>query len=479
MSHFTAAFSTNARTRILAGLAASLLLVACGADQVAGIQGSGAPVASGVTSVGTVTGFGSVFVDGVEYGTSSAQIRLDDQSGTESQLRVGQIVTVRGTLDASGNAGTASEITFNSDVKGPIGQIDLVAGTFTVLSQTVRVTDATLFDESVRPAELASLATGAAVQVSGFMNAAGEIVASRIDPTGSTELQLKGNAQSLDATARTFRINTLTVDYSAATVSGTLANASTVIVRGNSVNGSGVLVATRVQVVGGASGAVNDNGRVEGLVTSFTSNADFSVNGLRVVTDASTQFVLQGLTLGVDLPVNVRGTFNANGALLATRVEAKQNASGLIRGVVDAVSAANNTLTVLGVAVTTSNTTSFEDRSDQPIRQFRLSDIRVGDYVEVRGVPGESGTGVAATLVERDRSETRSYVQGVPRNVAEPNFTVLGVQVMANQQTNFAGPGGQARGRDQFFAQPGTAVVKVRGTVTGGILVADQVHLRQ
>src|SRR5688500_8262076 len=66
------------RRLLLSGLAsASLLLVACGADQVAGIQGSGAPVASGVTSVGPVTGFGSVFVDGVEYATSAAQIRIE------------------------------------------------------------------------------------------------------------------------------------------------------------------------------------------------------------------------------------------------------------------------------------------------------------------------------------------------------------------------------------------------------------------
>jgi hypothetical protein len=478
MSHHFTAFRMKACAGILAGLAASLLLVACGADQVAGIQGSGAPVASGVTSVGTVTGFGSVFVDGVEYGTSSAQIRLDDQAGTESQLRVGQIVTVRGTLDASGNAGTAAEITFVSDVKGPIGQVNLAARTFTVLSQTVRVTDATLFDESIRPAELATLNAGAAVQVSGFVNSAGEIVASRIDPTSSAELQLKGTAQSLDTTARTFRINTLTIDYSAATVTGTLANASPVIVRANAVNPSGVLVATRVQVVGGTGAAANDNGRVEGLVTSFTSNADFAVNGLRVVTDSSTQFALQGLTLGVDLPVKVRGTFNANGALLAARVEARQNNSGLIRGLVDAVSSANNTLTVLGVAVTTTSTTSFEDRSEQRIRQFRLSDVRVGDYVEVRGVAGASGSGLSATLVERDRPEERSYVQGVPRNVADPNFTVLGLQVMTNQQTRFAGPGGQARGREQFFNQPGTDLVTVRGTVTGGILVADQVHVR-
>ena len=52
-----------------------------------------------------------------------------------------------------------------------------MARTFTVLSQTVRVTDSTLFDESVQPAELESLNAGAVVQVSGFTNAAGEIVA--------------------------------------------------------------------------------------------------------------------------------------------------------------------------------------------------------------------------------------------------------------------------------------------------------------
>jgi hypothetical protein len=474
MSYFTA-FRTNPRGVLPGGLASVLLLVACGADQVAGIQGSGTPVASSVTSVGTITGFGSVFVDGVEYGTSAAQIRLDDQAGTESQLRVGQVVTVRGTLDPSGTTGTASEITFVADVKGPVGQVDLAAGRFTVVGQTVRVTGATLFDDSI--AELAGLTAGAVVQVSGFTSAAGEVVASRIDPSASTEQQVKGTVQSLDAAGRTFRINTLTVDYSGATVNGTLANTASVIVRGNVVSATGVLVASRVQATGGSGPAANDNGRIEGLITSYTSNADFAVNGQRVITDASTQFSLQGLTLAVDLPVKVRGTFNADGVLVASRVEARQNALGMIRGTVDAVSTANNTLTVLGVGVATSATTSFEDRSQERIRQFGLSDVRAGDYVEIRGIGGTS-TGVTATLVQRTRPENHVHVQGVPANVAEPTFTVLGVQVMVNAQTHFAGPGGQARGREQFFNQPGSGFVEVRGTVNGGVLVADQVHVR-
>src|SRR5258707_631006 len=69
--------------------AAVLLLASCGGStQLAGIQGSGSSIASG-----PITGFGSIFVNGVEYVTSNAQIRIDDQPGAESQLLAGEVVT--------------------------------------------------------------------------------------------------------------------------------------------------------------------------------------------------------------------------------------------------------------------------------------------------------------------------------------------------------------------------------------------------
>jgi hypothetical protein len=203
-----------------------------------------------------------------------------------------------------------------------------------------------------------------------------------------------------------------------------------------------------------------------------------------VVTDASTQFVLQGMTLAVDLPVKVRGTFNASGALLAARVEAKANSLGAIQGLVDAVSAANNTLTVLGAVITTTSATAFEDRSSQPVRQFRLSDVRMGDLVEVRGTPGASGSGFTATLLVRQNPGNGNgnggivQLQGAATNVSDPGFTVLGVQVLTNAETRFIGAGGQASAREQFFSQPAHDRVVVRGTVTGGILVAERVQVR-
>jgi hypothetical protein len=462
--------------RWIIATAAAALLVGCGADQLAGIQGSGAPAPASVTVVGPVTGFGSIFVDGVEYTTSGAQIRVDDQPGTEAQLRVGQIVTLRGTLKSSGTTGTASDVQFTSDLRGPVQNVDLDARTFTVLGQTVRVTDATLFDDGIQLAGIQG--SGLSVQVSGFTSSTGEIVASRVDPTSSTTLQLRGAVRELDTTARTFRINTLTVDYSGVEPIGTLANASVVTVQGNAVSQAGVLTATRVQVFAGLGAAANDSGRIEGVITSFVSNADFMVNGQRVSTDSSTQFMLQGVTLGLNVAVKVRGTFNASGVLVATRVEAKAQTLSVVRGLVDSVSASTNTLTVLGVAVTTVASTTFEDRAAQPLRSFQLSDVRTGDYVEVRGNANAGGNGLVASLVQRRQAEARSYLQGMITSVANPNFTVLGLTVATDSQTQFVGAGAPAVAAAEFFSQAPNQLVIVRGTLNGNVLLAEQAQLR-
>jgi hypothetical protein len=457
-------------------LVAALVLVSCGVDQVAGIQGTGSPVASS-TSVGPITGFGSIIQDEVKYASGSAQIRIDEQPGTEAQLRVGQIVTIKGSVNADGISGTATEVTFNADLRGAVSKIDASGRSFTVLGQTARVDDGTLFDESIQPAALEGLQPGALVQVSGTMNSAGEIVASRVDlADAAASLQVKGLVKSLDTVARTFSINALLVDYSSISPGDGLANASTVIVRGTLSNPT-TLVATRVQVLGSLGVAANDPGRVQGLITAFTSNADFTVDRQRVSTNASTQFELGGVALGLDVPVKVRGTFNASGVLVASRVEVKTRTLGIVRGLVDTVSSASNTLTILGVSVDTNGATSLEDKSTQRLRTFSMADVRTGDYVEVRGASGANGR-LVATLVQRDKPEPRSWLQGVARDVVTPGFTVLGVSVTTDAQTNFLGSGGQARGAAQFFSEASGKTVRVRGTLVGNALLADRVQIR-
>jgi hypothetical protein len=457
-----------------------VILAACGSDQVAGIEGSGAPVASSpVTTTGKITGFGSILVDGVEYETSSAQIRIDDQPATEADLRAGHVVTIKGSLNADGRTGAAREVTFSSAALGTVSQVNEASSTFTVLGQTVAVTGETLFDESTGARSLSELQSGKKVRVSGFPDETGVLVASRVDAADApvaAELQVRGKVRNLDVVARTFRINSLTVDYASASVSGTVADGSFATVRGSNGVAEGTLTATQVSIEASPAGAANEKGQVEGLITSFTSAADFVVDSQPVVTTSSTQLELNGATLGANVFVKVRGTFNAGGALVAEKIEARASTIGLLRGPVDSVSSqATGSLVIMGVTATISSGTTFEDRSNERKRPFRLSDVRADDYVEVRG--RFAGSAVSASIVQRDKPENRLYVEGVATDVAQPAFKVLGVSVITNDATRFIGLGGSSKGAAVFFGQAADEVVSVRGTMSGNTLVADQVRI--
>ncbi len=459
-------------TRLAAVMGFVLILVgfiaSCGPDQVAGIEGSGAPVASDVTTSGRINGFGSIFIDGVEYDTSTAQIRIDDQPATEADLRVGHVVTLTGTLNAEGKKGTAKLVTLTSDVRGDVASVDVVSNSFVVLGQTVKVTADTLFDESTQSQDLAGLKSGIKVRVSGFTSATGEVVASRVDaaPAGAAYVQVSGKVKNLDTTAKSFRVNKLVVDYRSATVSGSLAEGSDATVHGSTA-ADGSLVATQITVATDEPVAAGEKGQIEGLITTFDSTSSFVVEGQPVITNADTKFNLHGLTLGTDVFVKVRGAFDKSRVLVADQVEAKPTAASVARGAVDAVSVAAGTIRILGVTAQTSPSTTFEDKGADKKRQFTLSDVRVGDYVEVRGVAA-AGEPLIASAVQRSKAEDRSYLQGVAQDVARPGFKVLGVSVMTDSNT---------KGADAFFEQGANQIVNVRGTMNGDTLIADQVRI--
>jgi hypothetical protein len=107
-----------------------------------------------------------------------------------------------------------------------------------------------------------------------------------------------------------------------------------------------------------------------------------------------------------------------------------------------------------------------------------LADLRTGDYVEVRGVPNAGGNGLAATLLERERPEARSYLQGMVTSVANQSFTILGVTVATDAQTQFLGLSGQSSAPADFYANAQGQSVKVRGALTGNVFLAEQVQIR-
>ncbi|MCK7467894.1 MAG: DUF5666 domain-containing protein [Desulfosudis oleivorans] len=126
---------------------------------------------SGITS-GSVSKFGSVFVNDVEFGTTGAVVVVDGvEKGSGDQavldnLAIGKLVRIEGPAAGDGT-GTAQRIVYNEDVVGPVESIAVVdADTrkLVVMGQTVIADGQT----NLVNLTLATIAVGNVVEVSGF-----------------------------------------------------------------------------------------------------------------------------------------------------------------------------------------------------------------------------------------------------------------------------------------------------------------------
>jgi ABC-type Fe3+-hydroxamate transport system substrate-binding protein len=97
-------------------LCLAVVLQACSGSGSAASSGSTNQVASGV-----VTGFGSVFVDGVELEDANASVVTENYDGTTSNtvLQMGQRVRV-----AHDGKGTANKVTLDAAVIGSVSSIN-------------------------------------------------------------------------------------------------------------------------------------------------------------------------------------------------------------------------------------------------------------------------------------------------------------------------------------------------------------------
>jgi hypothetical protein len=431
----------------LAGLVITLV-VACGGG---GGGGNFAGIDRLGVTTGTITGFGSIIVNGVEYETDNASFNIDDNpAGQISSLEVGQVVTVRWSSIDDGATRRADEVIYDDAVEGPISSIDLTAQSFVVLGQTVVVDADTSFASPLFG--LDSLANGEFVEVSGLVEdtdpGPGVVLvvrATRVErKLVAGELEVRGIVAGLDAVARTFAINGQVVNYATAVLedfpNNEIANGDFVEAKGTALNGS-ELVATTVELEDGDEriGEDGDEAEVEGYVTAFSSASSFSVAGIPVQSSVAAQ----GGTVALGAKVRVQGEFNASGVIIASEVEVRAGADGSnvdtrIAANVDSVESGSR-LVVLGITVLVDANTRLEDQSDEGVREFSLADLRGGanpDFVEVRGVAQGSNT-ILATLLQRQQPDDEGRLDGRLGTLDEPDFTILGVVVETDDLTDF------------------------------------------
>ena len=437
-------------------------------------------------AVGPITTFGSIVVNGVRYETNSATFLLDGVAGTQDDLKVGQIVSVKGTINDDGTTGTADEVTFDDSVKGPVESVDLALKQLVVLGQTVLVSLDTSFDDSFSPASLEGVAVGQIVEVSGQFNANGNIVATRIEPKpAGTMFEVHGTVTGLNTMAQTFSLNALVVDYSSATldnfVGGQIAEGDFVEAKGMALGAAGELLATKVELESLLPDTADgDRVEIEGFITRFVSAQDFDVAGVPVTTTGATTYLGGAAAdLGLNVKVEVVGDINASGVIVATKVDIRRSKAVRVVADVDSIDAGNNSLVILGIPVTVDVLTRLEDKSNADVDPLTLGDLNVGDYLEIRGseFPAGSGT-ILATILERDDADTEAILQGFVDTISDPSITILGVTIDTNGATIFRDINDNVISAADFFNQVTTnSLVKAKGSeVSDSVITATDVE---
>ena len=366
-----------------------LALAACGGGVETGGTGTGAYVQ------GPISGFGSVIVAGVRFDDSTASIE-DPDGGVRQRgdLRLGMQVEVEsgpiGDDGSGGRAATAMRVRVASELLGPVTAIDLANARITVLGQPVRLTPATVLDGL--PAGSASVQIGQVVEVHGFALPDDGYVATRIERrNGATaSYRVRGLVRDLNAAAKTLRIGLQGFDLAATGVPAGLANGQFVRLSLQTalVNGRWPVTAITVET---RSAGDRDDAEVEGLITAFTSAAQFSVNGVRV--DAAAVSVA-GLAEGVR--VEVRGRSVA-GVLVEASVKLRSDNDAFndgvdIRAAIDSVDPVTQTFVLRGITVFYGNGPRFDNGT--------AANLVLAQRVRVRGNLSADRTRVIATRIE-------------------------------------------------------------------------------
>ena len=310
---------------VVLGLIAAVL-VACGGGGGVGEGGTGSFVS------GPISGFGSVIVGGVRFDDSApTTIEDEDNPGVRLErtvLRLGLVVEIEGgPIDATTGTATARTIRIGSAIVGPVTDVLPLLRVVRVLGQPVRVTAATVFGSGL-DGGITALAAEQVVEVNGFFGIDPDtglprFVATRFDKVslplpGDYTYKVRGIARNVDA--QTFRIGDEVFDFSAVAATLPRRPETNRFVRARvqtTPDAQGHWIVTQLDVGLRALADVRE-AKLEGIVTEFASNTQFSVNGIPV--DAGS--VSPAVAVGLGVRVEVEGRVS-QGVLRAEKVKIK------------------------------------------------------------------------------------------------------------------------------------------------------------
>jgi hypothetical protein len=462
-------------------IALAALLVSCGGGGGGGTVIGGGGIGGTGISQGTVTGVGSIDLNGSVFTTTDdTPVTIDDRTGTFASLkaelehRIGAVATVRATF-TSPTTGTTSAITLRDNLEGKIENVDCATGTIIAMGKIVIVDASTKF----QPAGVtcASLSPNDVIEVSGAQNN-DRILASFIERKGTfqpgREVEVKGFISNL--AGNSFNIGTLVVNVLDGTTQidnslRPLANGKSVEVKGTSYDNAGALNASKIEAFAmGISAGENERVELEGLVSECTATPctafAIGVDARPVSVTAATKF---SNSLASDLvngrKVEAEGVIQG-GTLVAEKIEFKNagssggggsggSSSGNVRieaaQADSAGSGSTNSFQVLGITVKANALTKFKDGVSD------AGGISAGDVVNVRGYANGASEVIASEIEKAGGGNQRVTLRGpiASPDASAKTFRILGVLVTTDSATKFAG--------GNVFAAPAGTLVQAKG----------------
>lgn len=391
------------RLTFFSAVLASVLSAGCltDSDSVAGIEGTGSPA----TVSGSVTAYGSIYVNGIHIDIDSADVSINGAPASLDEIRLGMVVDVEAD-SLEGDDATAQQVRYDRSLRGDI--TELVAETETrrelrILGQTLIVQD----DIQLDGLSFDGLDAGITVDVSGFLGADGRWTASRIaraEPGAAPDL--RGPVSELDSEARQFNVSDLRIDYSGAEVTGgELSPGQSVRVSGGEIQDQ-VLFPARVEILDGAGPVDGATLLKEGVVGRFVSRSEFDITGVTVDASGAT---IEGSPddLASGVRVSIRGQVDG-GVLLADKVVIMRPGIHRIRAMVDDINPQTGELTLLGTTYQSNGLTAFEDRSGGLHQRLNIGALNRGDRLEVYAF--FRGEELVVTRVKRLQSGSEGQV---------------------------------------------------------------------
>ena len=361
----------------------SLFLSACGGTSANGVGGTG-------ITQGRVTGFGSMFVNGVKFNTDNASFTRDEVSSKKQEdFKTGEIVTIKGTVDEGRKTGIATEVIFSDTLEGTVTSLP-TTNSIGILGQNITTNNLTIFHGFNK---LSDLKLGNIVEVSGF-NSQNKITASSIQLidtsfTVGSKLEIEGEISDLKRDSLTFKINDLIIDYSNAnffdTTEDIIVNGDFLVVNSNQDIENNILRAANIQSVSNNL-EPNTYYEIEGFITEFDSINNFTIDDEHTITTNNNTVITNGELNDLEFNqfIIAIGNTNAEGILITEEIRILDSSNSIaIEANIESIDLFNNNFMILGQTINIDSFTLISDDTNEEFAEFNLNEFSIGDSVFV------------------------------------------------------------------------------------------------